>query len=271
MKVSVLTIVQGRVEALENMILGLIKSSILPDELIIVLMNEPERQLIKTPFLVRQITLWSKSTLPLAAARNLAAQNAAHPWLIFLDVDCIPAVNLVETYSSFNQNGFLLNGKVRYLDKDDLSMGINTPDLHSMSKPDPVRAGQTFLSHELFWSLNFSCSLADYQRIGGFDEGFSGYGAEDTDFAFQAKQKGIEMLLVDAYAYHQYHESYSPPLNHFLDIISNAEVFYRKWGSWPMEGWLNAFQEMRLIDFNMNNIKILRMPTQNELAACKKV
>ncbi|WP_425466922.1 galactosyltransferase-related protein [Rarobacter faecitabidus] len=38
-------------------------------------------------------------------------------------------------------------------------------------------------SYDLFWSLTFALSSATWQRIGGFDEGYCGYGGEDTDFA----------------------------------------------------------------------------------------
>ncbi|WP_409241961.1 glycosyltransferase family 2 protein, partial [Caballeronia sp. INML3] len=40
----------------------------------------------------------------------------------------------------------------------------------------------------MFWSLNFACHLNTFEQIGGFDDAYTGYGGEDTDFAFRAKR-----------------------------------------------------------------------------------
>ena len=87
-----------------------------------------------------------------------------------------------------------------------------------------------------------------WRRIGGFDEEFLGYGAEDTDFGFTADAAGIGLTWVGgATAYHQWHPSESPPIRHLDDILRNGRIFARRWGWWPMEGWLEAFQARGLI------------------------
>ncbi|MGU3330967.1 glycosyltransferase family 2 protein, partial [Methylobacterium mesophilicum] len=54
--------------------------------------------------------------MPLAAARNRAAEAAARDLLVFLDVDCIPASGLVGAYAaSASGAGGLLLGEVLYL------------------------------------------------------------------------------------------------------------------------------------------------------------
>ncbi|WP_300342830.1 galactosyltransferase-related protein [Nesterenkonia sp.] len=40
--------------------------------------------------------------------------------------------------------------------------------------------------YELFWSLSFAVRREVFDQIGGFDAGYTGYGAEDTDFAQHA-------------------------------------------------------------------------------------
>ena len=40
----------------------------------------------------------------------------------------------------------------------------------------------------LFWSLNFAVRRTVWDELGGFDEGFGGYGGEYTDLAFTARQ-----------------------------------------------------------------------------------
>ena len=45
-----------------------------------------------------------------------------------------------------------------------------------------------------------------------------------------------------AHAYHQWHPVSSPPWEHIEDIVANANRFHDKWGTFPMEGWLEAFE-----------------------------
>jgi N-acetylglucosaminyl-diphospho-decaprenol L-rhamnosyltransferase len=45
-----------------------------------------------------------------------------------------------------------------------------------------------------------------------------------------------------AWAYHQHHASPDPPVQHLHDIIRNAAIFHRRWGWWPMTGWLREFE-----------------------------
>lgn len=271
MEVSVLCLVKGRKNALENLIQGLSLNTRFPDELIVVLMNEQERELPKVLFPVKQIILKHQKPLPLAAARNLAAHKANGNLLIFLDADCIPAPNLIEQYCVKNKPGCLLNGDVRYLNEHATTEDFFLSKLDILSEPDPIRAGLKLIPHELFWSLNFACTAADYKKIGGFDEKFIGYGGEDTDFAFTARLLGIEMKKVNALAYHQYHESYLPPLNHLLDIVANARVFRSKWCKWPMEGWLKEFAAMGLVHWDDESLKVLRMPNYEEISDARKI
>jgi glycosyltransferase involved in cell wall biosynthesis len=268
--ISVLTIVAGRKSALGNLIKGLAKSTVLPDELVIVFMNEPIREMPLLPFPIHCYSLMQSAHLPLAAARNLAATNAKGDFLIFLDVDCIPSATLIADYKSEIATNALLSGQVRYL-KSDATYGEDfLSKMDDLSIPDPIRAGLKTIPYSLFWSLNFACSKATYQKIGGFDEGYKGYGAEDTDFSFSAEQQQVPIKSVTAKAYHQYHDSFSPPLNHLEDIIGNANRFFQKWKIWPMEGWLKAFQRMGLIEWDKQNIQLIRKPTNDEIMATLK-
>lgn len=123
----------------------------------------------------------------------------------------------------------------------------------------------------LFWSLAFAVRAATYDRIGGFDESFSGYGAEDTDLAFRADAAGVPILFLGGpRAYHQHHGSYDPPLQHFRDIVANAARFHARHGFWPMDGWLDGFARLGLIAPDRSNgIVVHRDPTPAEMAAAR--
>ena len=268
--ISVLTIVKGRANALDNLLKGLESSSILPDELVVVFMNEPLRKMPTLPFPVHCYNIIESAHLPLAAARNLAAEKADGDFLIFLDVDCIPSPSLIADYQVHQKSNALLSGEVRYLRNGAIEQNDFLSAMEILSDPDPIRSDMDVIPYSLFWSLNFACQKNIYQKIGGFDEGYKGYGAEDTDFSFSAEKMKVPLQHISAKAYHQYHESFSPPLNHLEDIIGNANRFYQKWKKWPMEGWLKAFSNMDLIDWAERKITFIRKPTDEEIRAALK-
>lgn len=270
-KISVLTLVKGRGKALTNFLAGLKASRKLPDELVIVFMNEPIRAIPEMPFEVKCLEHRVSEQLPLAAARNVAAAAASGDFLVFLDVDCIADPELIGHYYQEIEQEKLLVGQVRYLRKSTTERANFLQHLIAYSDPDPIRGEMNTIPYELFWSLNFGCRKAVYRQIGGFDESFHGYGGEDTDFAFSARLKGVQLQVVGAVAYHQYHESYSPPLNHFADIVANAEVFFLKWQTWPMEGWLRRFKEMGLLEKSAERLIVKRFPEAVEIERALKI
>jgi GT2 family glycosyltransferase len=209
----------------------------------------------------RLIRIEGGPQLPLARARNIGAQaaiDAGAELLIFLDVDCLPSPQLIERYRAAAEQspGELLCGPVDYLDPP----GPRGYDLEQL--PDPPRGhparpvpadGQlaTGGDHALFWSLSFALTARQWSRIGGFDESYAGYGGEDTDFGQRARAAGIALTWVGgAWAFHQYHPTNDPPIQHLEDILRNAEVFYRRWNWWPMQGWLDAFEQLGLIGWD---------------------
>jgi len=268
---SLLTLVHNRKDALFNTLAGIARGTVLPSEVVIVYMNDMPYNLPTYPFSIHEVQLKCENGLNLSAARNLAMANSSNDFNIFLDVDCIPESDLVAQYlDAQNAEDLLWTGSVRYLSTD----ASKSPDwqdrLKTLSSPDSLRAGIEPLPYELFWSLNFACSRRLFERIGGFDTRYVGYGAEDTDFAFQARKNGVRMGTVEATAYHQYHPSYSPPLNHLEKIVQNAVTFKAKWDTWPMEGWLRKFSEQGYIDWKKDRISLIRLPDAAELAVALK-
>ena len=207
--------------------------------------------------------------LPLAAARNAAARRAIEAGadhLVLLDVDCIPGPTTVATYAAALETPHtdpaprVLGGDVAYLPPLPAGRaGWTRPeDLARLPeagehRPDRVRLtpGQQRREPDLnrFWSLSFALTAEDLERTGGFCEDYVGYGGEDTDFAQVVGARGGSLVwLGGATAYHQHHDSTSPPVQHLEAIVRNAAVFHRRWGWWPMEGWLVAFAERGLVE-----------------------
>ena len=254
-KCCVLTLTRNRSSHLRNLLEGLSRSSHIPDECVIVHMNEPTESLGDWPFECRHYRYDSNHSLPLAQARNFAAKQASGDLLLFLDVDCIPGALLVEAYGEACRQvpEAIAMGAVQYLQQ---SIDIDWKDpaveslLHSQSKPNSKRdiSSVENLSVEpnygLFWSLSFALTRSVFEQLGGFSECYPGYGAEDTDLAWKARAQNMPLVWVPgAVAYHQYHHSTVPPWHNFDSIVRNAKVFYRRWNEWPMGSWLQVFAD----------------------------
>jgi hypothetical protein len=194
--------------------------------------------------------------IPLAAARNLAiAALGDVDVAILLDTDCIPGPDLVARYAdaAARRTG-LLAGPVGHLPAGrPAGTALLAADREAavVRGSRPVPADDELLGeprHELFWSLSFAVSPATHELIGGFDEGYVGYGGEDTDYALRAREADVGLTWVGgAWAYHQDHPVSNPPREHLRDIVRNARRFHAHWGRWPMEGWLGAFADEGLV------------------------
>ncbi len=201
--------------------------------------------------------------LRLAAGRNRGAAEAigrGADLLVFLDVDCLPHPQLLPLYERAAREAAgihptLLCGPVTYLPEGATPDG--PADADEYVAPHPARpapaAGVTEPARpdewDLFWSLSFACTAATWAAVGGFDESYEGYGGEDTDFAQSAALAGASLAWVGgAHALHQFHPTSSPPWQHLDDILRNGRIFARRWGRWPMTGWLAAFADAGAIE-----------------------
>ncbi|PPK88435.1 GT2 family glycosyltransferase [Neolewinella xylanilytica] len=276
--ISLLTIVRGRRTQLHNLLRGVAAQTRKPEEVIVVFMNEAIPDQLPDPgckMYLHQIAD-PDHPLPLAAARNLAAANASGRLLAFLDVDCIPHPEYLELLSTaVRQTHGVVMGDVHYLPRAIAAEGWTAEDLAELAVRHPRRpvipADRSLipLAYHLFWSLSFGLRANDFARLGGFDEGYRGYGGEDTDFSFTARQTRIPMYACKARAFHQFHPTFSPPYHHLDDIIENADRFYKKWDVWPMEGWLKQFVADGYIAWESHTIRKLRPVEAKTLAAAR--
>ena len=276
-KVSVLTLVKNRDRHLQRLVEGLRRSATMPRELIIVDMSDAPIKPLDAAFPIRSARLQTPA-LPLAEARNLAAAHATGDHLLFLDVDCIPASRLVQRIDAdLEQGDVLVCAEVRYLAANAVEDGWTEPALAAVAEGHPVRPfpaqGRRIEPNAgLFWSLTFGIRRDTFRRVGGFDETFTGYGAEDTDFGFRCRDAGLPLVFVGggAGSFHQHHGVYNPPLQHFEDIVKNATRFHERWGVWAMEGWLKAFDRLGLVAFDGRVLERRRAPTTSEIDAARR-
>jgi hypothetical protein len=256
-RVGLATIQRGRSTHLARQAHGVAAQRVRPDRYVIVSMDPeppvaPDAEVVHRP-------VPDGEPLPLGAARNAAIDALSDVNLaVLIDVDCIPGRDLVGRYAAAARgpegDGLLAGpvGRLGPLPPDRLTPAEGELEAARAAAgarplpPDGVLVSEPRV--ELFWSLSFAVRPAVHARIGGFDEDYVGYGAEDTDYAFRARAAGCPLHWVGgAWAYHQHHPVSSPPREHLDDIVVNARRFRARWGRWPMEGWLTAFAQEGLV------------------------
>ncbi|MEO6881274.1 MAG: galactosyltransferase-related protein [Mycobacteriaceae bacterium] len=260
MRIAVITIVAGRGTHLRLQRRGLTASTLRPDVHVVVRMGTAQR-ISPQPGLCTITTQVEvpATGLPLAEARNAGAGEAlagGADLLIFLDVDCIPSTGLIRRYAEAARShpGALLAGPVAYLGPPPPG-GYRLEHLDGVPHPArPVPPDGAVVPEprtELFWSLSFALTAATWERVGGFHPGYTGYGAEDTDFALIAERADATLHWVGgALAHHQHHGPSGATAAHAPDIVRNARLFHRRHGWWPMEGWLLELQEDGWVDYD---------------------
>ncbi|WP_162958488.1 glycosyltransferase family 2 protein [Nocardia yunnanensis] len=260
MRTALITITAGRLAHLRNQLRAVAAGTRTPDDHIVVSMGDPAvlAELRAGPAHGRWLP--ARTPLPLAAARNLGAATALErgaELLVFLDVDCLPDPVMIERYQQARNDSHAPDavdcGPVTYLPPPPPG-GYDLADLPRCRAPHPARPAPPdemiwdAEDYGLFWSLSFAVAARTWSRLGGFDPTYRGYGAEDTDFGFRARAAAVPLRWVGgAHAYHQHHPVSDPPVEHLADILRNARLFHRRWGSWPMRGWLDAFTDLGLL------------------------
>ncbi|WP_262152643.1 glycosyltransferase family 2 protein [Chryseobacterium foetidum] len=264
---SIVTIVKGRRKQLTNLLKSIKNSSILPVDIQIVCIDEPIDIIIPNGLYVNIQRILNTHPLPLAAARNLGFKSSETEDIIFIDVDCMVSPTLFENILNALHHDKIISAYPLYLPF--VPEHENYPDLLNCSVSHPAREhipSDTVVDHLQFWSLIFAVKKMTFEKTGGFDESFIGYGAEDTDFAMGFHKKGIKHIFIKDFVLHQYHDKYDPPLNHFDSIIENAQRYRKKWGALPMQRWLKAFEKINLITIDHNQeILVLKKPTEDQI------
>lgn len=164
-----------------------------------------------------------------AAARNLAVNRAADAGdlkvLVFLDGDCVVPPYFVENHLALLRRGMGVAGGRGLLSKkhtqrlEQMAVMLRPKELVSALKyfSSPLRlwlsgACDRYLSMHPFTNsllsnlrdarptddamlrtCNVSLWFEDFDRIGGFDESFVGWGLEDTEFAVRLISSGVRI------------------------------------------------------------------------------
>lgn len=214
-----------------------------------------------------------------SAARNAGAHRAQGEHLAFCDADTVLAPSFVSSmHAALDTADALCTGDLSYLPPGHADLGSTSFEAlarsarpHQARPVAPANGVRFGAFHHLVWGLNMVMRAATFARVGGFDESYLGYAGEDTDLARALDELGIPAAVVaGAQVLHQHHDSFEPPVHQFRATLANAERFYAKWGEWPMQGWLERFAELGLIERCGAEWCVQRDPTEDEIEAARR-
>lgn len=262
---SIVTIVKRRTQQLSNLIGSIERSTFLPKEMVIVWMAPPsDESLLSSEHFPIVHRFAATDELPIPKARNRGFDTCKTDKFIYLDVDCICPETLLEEMCKALATGKVVTANVTQLDQpvDD----INENMLQQLVTPRITAAEK--VPFVQFDTNIFGITRKDFERIGGFDLDYHGFGIGDIDFAARCSQAGLYLLNTGRHVYKQFHVHYHPPVNHLCDIVTNAEVFRQKWGTYPSSPMFSQFAELGLInaDYSTEGMRATRLVSDEELA-----
>ena len=175
-----------------------------------------------TPLNVR-VVRQERRGFGLARARNAGVRAAAHDILVFLDGDVIAEARLLAAHARWHHvvSDALTLGFCAYVSVSGLDavairrrpgslaeLFTDRPFDPPWSERHMARTGELTSRHDdLFRAVtghNFGIARAFFDEAGGFDESFTRYGGEDTEFGYRVRTRGGLLVPVrDAFGWHQ--------------------------------------------------------------------
>lgn len=223
MMISVIVSTYNRTDALNAVLAGLAaQQGMEPHQWEVIVADDgsgpPTREVIEhwtTHFPCKLRHIWHEDTgFRLAAIRNRSAVTAQGSWLVFMDGDCVPFSDFVLQHVKLAEQGWFTAGNRVLLSE--------TFTQHLLTSPDPIEPTRWSSLQWLFakfrgktnrflpwlrldlrsfrkkrstqWQVlkgcNIGVSKVDYLAVNGFDEAYSGWGREDSDFAIRMLRNG---------------------------------------------------------------------------------
>jgi glycosyltransferase involved in cell wall biosynthesis/acyl carrier protein len=178
-----------------------------------------------------------------AAARNVGVRQARGDVIVMIDADQVVPPSFLEEHLRFHAHdknlvvigprAFLAEGEI---DLDALSRGHFSDALLPVAGPDPREQIWMALSHKVndmatVWHHMYTCNVSVRRQhvlaVGGFDEGFKGWGLEDSELGYRLRMRRLGFLYnPDAIVFHA-HQPPAPPTR-YDEWRRNLEYFVAK-------------------------------------------
>ena len=253
-RTSLIVTTYNRSDALELVLLSIMKQNKLPDEVIIADdgSGDETRELIQryaAIFPVPLIHCWHEDNgFRLAAIRNKAIARAKEEYIIMIDGDMVLPPEFVADHRRHAWKGQSIQGsRVLLLQKRtskmlmDKKFSVGLFDSGISNRLNALKS--RFLSsvfsyrrsgHTRVRGANLSFWREDVLSVNGFNEDFAGWGREDSEFAVRMTNAGIRRkhIKFGGYGYHLYHPEHSRKQLPINDAILSQTIELRLKQCW---------------------------------------
>ncbi|MDB2411923.1 galactosyltransferase-related protein [Litoricolaceae bacterium] len=137
-------------------------------------------------------------------SRNLGVLKSSCPYIVMIDGDCLLPENFIANHEALVTRHRLVSGGRKMLSKS-FSKTLAVKGFAEMQRA--VFSGVKFFCFRLAslrklfrisWKSARTCNLgfwkADFSKVSGFDEGYCGWGREDSDFVVRMQHAGCGII-----------------------------------------------------------------------------
>ena len=162
-----------------------------------------------------------------AGARNAGIAVARAPLVLFTDADIIASPDLLSTHLARHAGGrkAVIGCEIQ----------VDSYEAYLRKRRDPVHADSLHpssrkrLSWLYFMTGNASVRKADLERVGCFDEDFTGYGHEDLELGYRLQHAGIPIEYAPEAVNYHWHPVPFDQQQGRMELAGRSTVrFYRK-------------------------------------------
>ncbi len=162
-----------------------------------------------------------------ASARNAGIAAALAPLVLFTDADIIASPDLLSKHLARHASGRkAVVGCEIQVDSFDAYLRKRRDSVHDDALHPPTRKRLSWL---YFMTGNASVLRADLQRVGRFDEDFTGYGHEDLELGYRLERAGIPIEYASEAVNYHWHPVPFDQQQGRMELAGRSTVrFYRK-------------------------------------------
>ena len=228
MKTSLVIATYNWPEALELVILSILKQSVLPNEILIADdgSTKETKQLIErysSKFKSGIIHVWQKDDgFQKTSILNKSIAKASGDYIIQIDGDIIIHTHFVKDHVQMAKKGIFIHGSRTFLNDTTTKKAIKN-SIINFSIYSPGITNRFNSLHSLLLSkilnnknkklkgtrgCNFSFWKQDFIKVNGYNEDMTGWGKEDTELSVRLMNSSLQKLKLKCLAvcYHLHHE-----------------------------------------------------------------